>query len=67
MRQRETDIRRAKVFVNETCGREHFHGPLQLEHEYRSDRGGNRQQSLGEPRDDIDLVGHLHSPLIEPI
>ena len=43
------------------------HPLRQLKNEYRSDRGRNRQQALRGPRDEIDLVGHVHSPLIESI
>jgi hypothetical protein len=68
MRQPETDIRRAKNFVNETWAREYFHGPLrQLEDEYRGHRGRNRQKPLRESRDEIDLVCHVLSPFIESI
>jgi hypothetical protein len=38
---------------------------LPLKNEYRSNRCGNRHKTLRHPRDEIDLVGHMHSPLIE--
>jgi hypothetical protein len=39
----------------------------QLENEYGSDRGSNGQKRLREARDEVDLVRHVHTPLIESI
>jgi hypothetical protein len=41
--------------------------PLQLKNEDGSDRRGNSQKTLRHPRDEIDLVSHVRSPLIESI
>jgi len=40
---------------------------LPLKNEYGSDRSRHRQKSLHGACDEISLVGHVHSPLIESI
>jgi hypothetical protein len=61
----ESDTRRAKYSQFHVNFRTRVRPLRQLKDEYRSDRGGNRQQPLRNACDEVDLVGHVHSPLIE--
>jgi hypothetical protein len=60
----------SEIFANfrraQGSGHRELRSPLrQLENEHGSNRGSNGQERLREARDEVDLVRHVHSPLIE--
>ena len=67
MRRQEIDIRQKTVCCGLPTRAPATPAPLPLEHEYRGDRRRNGQKPLRDPCDEIDLVDHVHSPLIESI